>query len=361
MEAHQDHRRSTFHGWSRTEENCFDALPDSVLFLIFGKVRDLRSLILCSLVSKRFGLLIPQTDSIRIHLDYFEKLGRHTKRGYGNLLRNLFRGHCIKLIGTRPQTSIPGGDRPSPYSALHLLQSRFQKVRYLHIELKNSGNKLDGEESSSRLMKWRAVFGSHLETCVILLASSLYRTDEGDRARAKFSAKPELSHSDLRWIVELAKCCVVNASFRLVYYAPGDKHGTLQRVVVSDDSRRGRLCMGRDEMSSFRTSCSGADGDSTEKMRLRRLESVAGPLLLSVWYMPVLDLPQSGYEMSRAIVVVVRRGGNGPIAMEREVRSLLGAFDDEEKGKIYDEAVMAIGKCKRKKIYTSRVRSFAEK
>lgn len=221
------------------------------------------------------------------------------------------------------------------------------------MELRNYTGSRGDDAVRNSLTWWRAVFGSRLETCVVLSAASICRTSAGASSGVG-RVREALSKSDLTSILETTKCSLVNASFRLVYFVPRD-HGGLRSVVVSDDAGRGKLCMGEEELASFNGS-SSAKGNSAEELRSQRLRSLRGPLRVNVWYVPVLDLPASGRCMKRVKIAAARREDDREIAMETDAELLIGAFGDGgERGKACDEAAVEMMRSSRKKRYELKI------
>ncbi|XP_030522536.2 F-box protein At1g30200-like [Rhodamnia argentea] len=305
------------------DDNRFDLLPDALLLLIFSKVADLNTLVLCSSVCKRFRLLVPQIDTVSLRLDYFDRDG--SARGSSvRSLRRIFKSFGAKLIGPRSSASVCcSSSRVAPYDQLSHLRHRFRELVALRVELRNSTRSRRDDAVRNSLTWWKAVFGSRLETCVVLSAASICRTSAGASCGVG-RVRETMSESDLKSILEMTKCSLVNASFRLVYFVPRD-HGRLRSVVVSDDAGRGKLCMGEEELASFNGSPS-SKRNSAEELRSQRLRSLRGPLRMNVWYVPVLDLPASGRCMRRVKIAAARREDNREIAMERDAELLIGGF-----------------------------------
>ncbi|KAB2023784.1 hypothetical protein ES319_D06G043000v1 [Gossypium barbadense] len=133
----------------------FDQLPDSLILLIFNSVSDVKSLIRCRSVSKRFNSLVPQTDSILLKIDRVISSESDSDSLFLTLLKSFF-----NFILPKP-TQSPLPNRTHTYPAQIL--SRFQRIRELHVELPAGDLQLE----KGTVVKWRAEFGETLKTCVI--------------------------------------------------------------------------------------------------------------------------------------------------------------------------------------------------
>ncbi|CAN1345541.1 F-box protein AUF1 [Linum perenne] len=51
------------------DDDCFDRLPDPIVLIIFNRISDVKTLILCRSVSKRFNSLVPQTEWLCLRVD----------------------------------------------------------------------------------------------------------------------------------------------------------------------------------------------------------------------------------------------------------------------------------------------------
>ncbi|XWS15023.1 hypothetical protein CRYUN_Cryun35bG0059000 [Craigia yunnanensis] len=134
----------------------FDRLPDSLILLIFNSVSDVKTLIRCRSVSKRFNSLVPQTESLLLKIDQVISSQSDSDSLFLSLLKSF-----VYLIFPKP-TLVQLPNRTHTYPAQIL--SRFQRIRELHVEL--PGGDLDLEKGT--IVKWRAEFGETLKTCVIL-------------------------------------------------------------------------------------------------------------------------------------------------------------------------------------------------
>ncbi|XVF39497.1 hypothetical protein PTKIN_Ptkin01aG0039300 [Pterospermum kingtungense] len=133
----------------------FDRLPDSLVLLIFNSVSDVKTLIRCRSVSKRFNSLVPQTESLLLKIDRVISSESDSDSVFLNLLKSFF--HLIFPKPTLAQ--LPTRKHTYPAQIL----SCFQRIRELHVELPAGDLHLE----KGTVVKWRAEFGETLKTCVI--------------------------------------------------------------------------------------------------------------------------------------------------------------------------------------------------
>ncbi|XVE55472.1 hypothetical protein DITRI_Ditri03aG0161400 [Diplodiscus trichospermus] len=133
----------------------FDRLPDSLILLIFNSVSDVKTLIRCHSVSKRFNSLVPQTDSLLLKIDRVISSESDSDSQLLTLLKSF-----LYLIFPKP-TLAQLSNRTHTYPAQIL--SRFQRIKRLHVDLPAGDLHLE----KGTVVKWRAEFGETLKTCVI--------------------------------------------------------------------------------------------------------------------------------------------------------------------------------------------------
>ena len=145
----------------------FDRLPDSLLLLVFNKFGDIKALGRCRAVSKRFSTIVPQVQNVVVKVDCVisseeTNLNNSGKnRGIWNYVMRIMMGVIVR-----------------PWQALqHILSPKKSIVTDVSFEL--PGGELGIEDGV--LLKWKAVFGSTLESCVILGASSVFNPAKDKR------------------------------------------------------------------------------------------------------------------------------------------------------------------------------------
>uniref|UniRef100_A0A5B7BDE7 F-box domain-containing protein n=1 Tax=Davidia involucrata TaxID=16924 RepID=A0A5B7BDE7_DAVIN len=335
------------------EESQFNRLPDEVVVLIFNKLLDLKCLCWCSLVSKRFASIIPhviavsftvprrkptssidQADSIPNNDNLSKKLLRFL---LNDVVARPFR-FIRQIVGHKPvPSSISAFYGDSFRSAVYFL-SKFREVRSLQIELPSSCHvsHVAGGES---LFRWRARFGTKLETFAFLSPTSLSTMERFTGASAA-EEESELISDLLKYRVHLAFQCLKDALVRhrmLLFLI--EQHPMLQSVAISDSKKLGKLSVRNEQLVELRNwiHLSSATLGS-------QLKSIEIPVTARQWYVPVLQLPLSKKVMEGATLVVMglvdRResgGGGSSCSGDDDVVAIAGAFEDREEA--FGEAV----------------------
>ncbi|KAF2291530.1 hypothetical protein GH714_025208 [Hevea brasiliensis] len=137
----------------------FDRLPDSLILLIFNSVSDVKTLIRCRSVSKRFYSLVPETESLLLRVDRVISPESDTE-SYSSPSSSLFSSIQDLFKSDHKPTATLTLTHNSPAQIL----SQFHRIRDLQIQLPAGDLKLD----KGVVIKWRAEFGNTLKSCVIL-------------------------------------------------------------------------------------------------------------------------------------------------------------------------------------------------
>lgn len=202
----------------------------------------------------------------------------------------------------------------------------------------------NGNDDDDCFIKWKAEFGSELKSCIILGATSFY---EKNLAWERIDRVQEEGHfltdDQLKLRIVWTISCLISSSARHHFLKQiVSEHSQLQRVVVSDCKNQGELCMDEEHIIEMRKSVD----DSSLKQR-----SPFPDLSIKMLYLPVLELPASGYTMRGATLVVIR-----PVDDDVDAGGdLLGGWfdgDGEEKKKAFGEAVRELMKVKKSYVMT---------
>lgn len=305
--------------------DLFDSLPDPVVLHILKKLQDVKVLGRCSAVSKRFNLLVPQVEDVVVKVDCVisEEKANFTIKGKGlltHLLRLVMGGlfkplHALQHLLALPKKCVlPEVSHHSPGEVL----KNFKSVRNLRIELPR------GELGIGKgvLLKWRAVFGSTLESCVILAASSMAksggktthtcRAQEAPRTEAESnetniydnsSGIPESFFTNgglkLRVVWTISSLIAAAARHYLLQQVINE-HPTLETLVLADADGQGTLSMHREQLQEFRDKPIAACPSSNRTQ--------VPALNMKLWYAPSLDLT-SGARMKGATLVAIQPSG----------------------------------------------------
>ncbi|XP_057954927.1 F-box protein At5g46170-like [Malania oleifera] len=324
------------------EEDHFSRLPDDLVRLIFATLRDARSLSLCCAVSKRFSSLAPQTDDVSV--SFRRQKPRSGRRGvfvsfFKILVNKLISKplRCVHQIGV-PDSVVTNSDRVDSFPSLDLVLKQFSEVKSLHLELPSHGREFGSGGKS--LLKWSAEFGSALESCAILGATSFQKSKPNggksseEQRDQRERVEPSCTGDELKLRVVWMISCLIAASAR--HYMVNRMildHPMLESVVITDSKGQGRMRMGEEQMKKARSSeNSPATAESTfGRTRVPNLR-------MNLWFAPRLELPRTGWVMKGATLVTIK-AIDGPIGIGSDSEMLAGAFDGEEREDAFREAV----------------------
>ncbi|EEC75147.1 hypothetical protein EE612_017103 [Oryza sativa] len=353
-------------------EDHFDRVPDSLVLLIFNRLADARSLGRCSAVSKRFNSLVPLVDDACLRIDRVitdaadadDALGLAGPRPAGRgVLSHLLKamllavlkpfGHCDAGVrggggGERAGKHGGGGGgcgAQQHHSPAQVLKN-FSSIRNLRMELPVS----DVGTDDGVLLRWKAVFGSTLQSCVILGGTRVDRAAAPPAAAATATAAgdSEASQGDdtgsipesfytngglkLR-VVWTISSLIAAATRHYLLREIVKEHPTLERVALTDAHGQGTLSMGRDQIREFR------DKPLAAAAAANRTQVPACNMKLR--YAPMLELSDGTRIQGATLVVIKPVGEAGGIGGGRKELDefVADAFDGP-----YREAVRALSK-----------------
>ncbi|XP_047338115.1 F-box protein At5g46170-like [Impatiens glandulifera] len=324
----------------------FDRLPDSLLLLIFNKISDVKVLGRCCIVSRRFQTLVPQVENVIVRVDCVISdddasavVGSVDKsRGAFSSLFRLVFGGIVKpfqalgqLLGPKrlnsgssssSSSSLAVGDGVSGndedldqgcvthHSPTQVLKN-FNEIRFLRIELPSGELGID----EGVLLKWRADFGSTLDNCLILGASSVIQPNpvkpllisDGDEFCTNGNDVgddngniPESFYTNgglkLRVVWTISSLIAASARHYLLQPIIAE-HKTLDSVVLADTDGQGILCMNKDQLEELRVKPLSASSASKR--------TLVPALNMRLWYAPQMELPD-GTVLKGATLVAIR-------------------------------------------------------
>lgn len=339
-------------------QDHFDRLPDAIILDIFNKLLDAKSLTRCLSVCKRFSSLIPQVNSVFLSVPRREPT---SKPNYGFILNSLriifgFRKLVTKPLKRFRRATIhakpavgkgsSGGLCPPP---LMKVLRNFREVKSMHVELQLPlcGGGI-GSDDGDCFIKWRAEFGRELKSCIILGATCFHRrnpiwesSDEGGGEEEE--EEQFLTDDQLKLRIIWTISCLISASARHHFVKQNvSDYPRLQNVVISDCNNQGKLWMGEEQLAEVRSSLEILQ----PKPLLERTQ--VPDLNIKMSYLPVLELPASGYTMKGATLVVIRPDDDGMTGMEIDGCD----FDGEGEEKVFGEAVREMMKVKKSYVMT---------
>ncbi|CAN6847651.1 unnamed protein product [Brassica oleracea] len=306
----------------------FDRLPDSILLLVLDRIADVKSLGRCCAVSRRFHSLVPQVENVVVRVDCVISDDDNSSlssvkppsaaSSSFSAVFSLVVGGIVKplqalgqLLGTNRSSSASslsmngeieqgGVTHHSPTQVLR----NFDEIRFLRIELPSGELGID----EGVLLKWRAEFGSTLDNCVILGASSVIQpspmeisqTLEAPDASEDNGSIPESFYTNggLKLRVVWTISSLIAASARHYLLQPIiSEHKTLKSLVLTDSDGQGVLSMNKDQLEELRVKPLSALSASKR--------TLVPALNMRLWYAPSLELPD-GTVLKGATLVAIR-------------------------------------------------------
>ncbi|XP_062215764.1 F-box protein At5g46170-like [Phragmites australis] len=334
-------------------EDHFDPVPDSLVLLIFNKVADARSLGRCSAVSRRFNALVPLVDDAclridRVITDADDALGLAGPRPRG-VLSHLFKAMFLAVLKPFAHCDAKSSGSHAKHAAQQhhspaQVLKNFSSIRNLRMELPVS----DVGTDDGVLLKWKAVFGSTLQSCVILGGTRVDRAGPHAHAHAPSAAAADPESADdsgsipesfytngglkLR-VVWTISSLIAAATRHYLLREIVKEHPTLERVALTDAHGQGTLSMGRDQLKEFR------DKPLAAAAAANRSQVPACNMKLR--YAPLLELSDGTRIHGATLVVIKPVGEAGGIGGGRKDLDefVAGAFDGP-----FREAVGALSK-----------------
>lgn len=341
-------------------EDHFDRVPDSLVLLIFNKLADARSLGRCSAVSRRFNALVPLVDDACLRIDRvitdgaadaedgLVLAGPRPRAVLSHFLKAMLLavlkpfGHCDAGV----RSAHAGGKHAQHHSPAQVLKN-FSSIRNLRMELPVS----DVGTDDGVLLKWKAVFGSTLQSCVILGGTRVDRaaphahTASAAPAAGEHEASPGNDNGSIPEsfytngglklrVVWTISSLIAAATRHYLLREIVKEHPTLEHVALTDAHGQGTLCMGREQLKEFR------DKPLAAAAAANRTQVPACNMKLR--YAPILEL-SDGTRIQGATLVVIKpvgeAGGIGGGGRKELDECVAGAFDGP-----FREAVWALSK-----------------
>lgn len=310
----------------------FERLHDSVVLHILNFVSDIKTLGRCTVVSKRFYTLVPIVENVAVKVDCVisgenSGLNMSAKGVFDHLVQYVF-GSLTKpllvlqhMLGPK-KAVVTAVSQCSPGEVL----KNFKAVQKLRIEL--PGRELGVEDGV--LLKWKADFGSTLESCVMLGAAACVKPEEEggekfDSGRSWFSqgrfsdrlapgtadnvifpgeddsgSLPESFYTNgelkLRVVWTISSLIAASARHYLLQQIISE-HPTLCSLILTDTDGQGMLCMGKEQLEEFRLKPFAASASANRTQ--------VPALNMKLWYAPYLEIP-GGIRLKGATLVVVK-------------------------------------------------------
>ncbi|XP_075473390.1 F-box protein At4g18380-like [Primulina tabacum] len=339
-------------------ENLFDRLPDEILHSVFSRLHDAKSLCASMAVCRRFCSIVTQVDEIFLRVPRRKPVIQAHENGHWSrifpknlLVKSLiikplrFISGLIKLRAKKEECDCDG----CSYHAPNEILKPFEEIRSLHVKIPSYGDENVGSKTGknrdvcSNLLKWKAEFGSQMQSCVILGAKSYSESDKIEENLRETVCGPDLiSDEEMKLRVVWTISCLIAASARheLIREIAKDQKN-IENVVITDESDQGKVYMNRGQIQEMRNSKKKGDNQ-------------VHSLSMKMWYVEKLEVPSLQKVMEGATVVAIRPSSvGGDSGMEELVAA---AFGGDGEGNVVGEAVgrlMAASRC-----YTLEITSF---
>ncbi|XP_076884919.1 F-box protein AUF1-like [Bidens hawaiensis] len=143
----------------------FDRLPDPLILTILNNISDIKTLIRCRTLSRRFNSLVPQSDSLLLRVDRVISTVDSDDHGDTPSVINFIKSvvKSIQDLISPHQSQTIGQSEQTHYSPAMILRG-FERIKDLEIELPTGDLWLEKRAA----IKWTAEFGKTLKSCVIL-------------------------------------------------------------------------------------------------------------------------------------------------------------------------------------------------
>ena len=297
--------------------SSFSHLPDEMVLLILRKVIDLKTLCLCKLVCKRFNQIVLRVDTIFLN---------------------------VPLIGNPSSDSNTLDESSDSFLSGFKSLLSFKGLKSLHIELPPSVNDAD----NGFFFKWKFILGEKIDSFVFLSPNSVCDTKENVQ---------DEEEDDLVLAAQkrcIAIHCVVNALFRRkILLATIDTFPLLEKISITDSGKRGRVSHSGEKVVDWRNWLSSHPETLNKEMKRHSR--------LSRCYVPLLELPVSGYVMKGVTLILLERTNLGNDQNDSFMKSddhddnFMSNYDDDSvfednEEAAYSEAVMEIFKKHRGRI-----------
>lgn len=271
--------------------NGFDELPDSLILLIFNSVADVKSLIRCLAVSKRFNALVPQTESLSLTVDRVISPDSDSDSLFVTFLKIFFKSlHDLLTTSIKPHNPTRTLVQNSPAQIL----TKFDRVRSLRIELPA----VDLTSDKGLSVKWRAEFGRSLKSCVIIgfksvsTAATSETPGEGGEMDIAGGLKTRVMWTISALIAASARHFMLEDVVR--------EHEEMERLVLTDREGEGTVVMDKQGMRECRLGGAHAREGECERSR-----TVVPSVKMRMRHEPKLML-KGGVWVEGATLVVVR-------------------------------------------------------
>ncbi|KAG6598679.1 F-box protein, partial [Cucurbita argyrosperma subsp. sororia] len=315
------------------DDDGFDSLPDSLVLLIFNSVCDVKTLIRCRAVSKRFNSLVPHCDSLFLKIDCIISSDfdsdSDADSGPNSHLFKFFKSTVKSFFYFISSILLKYKLQKSPAQILR----QFYRIQRLQIEFPTKDFEIE------RVVKWRAEFGDALRNCVILSFEKIRNSDGREVMEVDGVDYGFVTGMKARVLWMMGALMTASARHHVMAEVV-EEHLEMKNLVLRDRGGNGVVVMEENGLEDFRRSRMFGGGEAAGRLQMRtRIPSTT--VRMKCW--PLLEIRQGLY-MEDATLVVVRPTGNASMDQSTDVEKedadlALSAFEDDD---VYTDAVAAL-------------------
>lgn len=316
----------------------FDRLPDPLIHLMFNQIADIKTLIRCRSVSKRFNSLVPQADSLLLRVD--RVISSTDSDDDDDSFLIAFLRSIIKSLHhlVSPSKALPSPAR-SQNSPAQILRE-FEKIRNLQIELPSGDLRLE----KGTTIRWKADFGKTLKSCVILG----FRSGDGGGGEAELGGGGGAGGGLKMRVVWTISALIAASARHYMMLEVVNEHKELENLVIKDREDEGKVVMDKKGLKECRESqgegeeaeVNNASSGNGVGLWWRNNRTTVPAVRMRMRHEARMEL-SGGTKMVGATLVVVRPTNGGGERSEVEEQNgdvglALGAFGEDP---VYCEAV----------------------
>ncbi|CAN1181622.1 F-box protein AUF1 [Linum perenne] len=269
------------------DDDCFDLLPDPIVLIIFNRISDVKTLILCRSVSKRFNSLVPQAEWLCLRVD--RVISSTSSDDDDNAddapFFNFFNSIVDSIQNLFNLGGQDDGDGFQSFCSPAMILSGFDRIRRLEIELPGG----DLELEKGVVVNWRAEFGKTMRNCVIMGFRS-----GGSPATILASGADMTQGLKTAVVWTVTALMAATARHELAGDVVRGEENQMERLVLKDAEGEGTLVMEKEGLAEF-----GRGGG-------RRRRTVEVPAVkMRMRYEGEMEM-KSGVWVKSAMLVVVR-------------------------------------------------------
>ncbi|KAM3736210.1 hypothetical protein ACB098_10G145200 [Castanea mollissima] len=225
----------------------FDRIPDPLILFIFNSISDVKTLIRCRAVSKRFNSLVPQTESLLLKVDcVITPESDESITPFLNFFKTIVKSvHNLVSLSAKTHPELQNRPALSQNCPAHILRG-FERIRELVIELPAGDLKLD----RNAVVKWKAEFGETLKNCVILAFRDI-RASTSTQIPAEFADFDFADGLKLRVVWTISALIAASARHYLLRELV-EEHEEIEKLVLRDKEGEGTLVMNKEGLAELR-------------------------------------------------------------------------------------------------------------